>query len=121
MLSTLPTKDATQKKDIILSDILFISTEGEKSWIVYLNNSKQQYVSTSGSLTYWEKKLPAFWRINESYLINPALIYRFHPVEMPHFPLPLVELITGRVLAISRQKRNLIQKKWNQLRHSLIS
>ena len=117
----LPTKVSIHKQDVTLSDILFIHTNGEQNWIVYLDNSIQQYVSTSSSLAYWEKKLPGFWRINESYLINPALIYRFHPAEMPYFPLPLVELITGRVLAISRQKRELIQQKWNQLHHSLIS
>ncbi len=115
------TKDNPQQQNIILSDLLFIYTEGEQNWIVYLNSNKQQCVSTSDSLTYWENKLPDFWRINESYLINPALIYRFHPAEMPHFPLPLVELITGRTLAISRQKKEVIQQKWNRLQHSLVS
>lgn len=111
----------THKQNIILSDILYIHNEGEQSWIVYLDNRTQQCCSTPRALDSWEKRLPGFWRINESYLINPSLIYRFHPAEMPHFPLPLVELITGRCFAVSRQKRELIQQKWNQLQHSIVS
>ncbi|MFC5411289.1 LytTR family transcriptional regulator DNA-binding domain-containing protein [Larkinella bovis] len=113
--------DSLLQRPIHLVDIVYIYTEKQTPWIVFMDDTTQQCVSVSGSLENWEKQLPEFWRINESYLINPALIYRFHPAELPHFPLPLIELITGRTFAVSRRKTKTVLQKWNRLQRSILS
>ncbi|WP_138992536.1 LytTR family DNA-binding domain-containing protein [Larkinella sp. C7] len=113
--------DPNVKHQIDLLNIFYLHSEGQQTWIIYFDNAVQKCVSIADSLNDWEKQLPDFWRINESYLINPGIIYRFYPAEMPHFPLPLVELISGRVLAVSRQKTKTILQKWNRIQRSIIS
>ncbi|GAB3895014.1 hypothetical protein GCM10028803_10890 [Larkinella knui] len=113
--------DPNFEQQVDLLNIFYLRSEGQKTWIIYFDNNAQQCVSIAGSLTDWEKHLPDFWRINESYLINPSIIYRFYPAEMPHFPLPLIELISGRVLAVSRQRTKTVLRKWNYLQQSAIS
>ncbi|RRB03816.1 LytTR family transcriptional regulator DNA-binding domain-containing protein [Larkinella rosea] len=116
----------TRKKPICnesidLQSIFYLHCERSQTWVISFDNDSLQCVPVTESLNTWEKQLPHFWRINESYLINPAIIYRFYPAEIPHFPLPLVELISGRVLAVSRQKTKTILQKWNRVQKSLIS
>lgn len=115
--------DPNFKNQADLMNIFYLHKESHQTWIVFFDNenNSQQCVSIPDSLSDWERQLPEFWRINESYLINPAIIYRFYPAEMPHFPLPLVELISGRVLAVSRKKTKAILQKWNRVQKSLIS
>ncbi|GAB3333432.1 hypothetical protein GCM10027299_40950 [Larkinella ripae] len=113
--------DPRFKDQLELLDILYLYNEEKETWIVFFDNHTQQCVSVAGAMTRWEKQLPGFWRINDCYLINPALIYRFHPAELPHFPLPLIELVTGRQFAVSRQQTKTILQKWNLIQQSLIS
>lgn len=114
-------KNSDFKHKVDLFNVFYLHSDGGKTWIVYYDHDAQRCVSISETLNDWEKQLPDFWRINESYLINPAIIYRFIPAEMPYFPLPLVELISGRILAVSRQKTKTILQKWNRVPKSLIS
>ncbi|MGA0556908.1 LytTR family transcriptional regulator DNA-binding domain-containing protein [Larkinella sp. VNQ87] len=102
------------QQSVDLLNILYLHNDGPETWMVYFDNSIQQCTIVPESLTHWEKLFPDFWRINESYLINPALIYRFHPADLPHFPLPLIEMVTGRTLAISPRKTKQILQKWEQ-------
>jgi DNA-binding LytR/AlgR family response regulator len=113
--------DPNLSHQVSMLNVFYLHSEGQQTWIIYFDNNAQQCVSIAESLDDWEKQLPDFWRINESYLINPSIIYRFYPAEMPHFPLPLVELISGRVLAVSRQKTKTILQKWNRVQRSPIS
>ncbi|WP_128547880.1 LytTR family DNA-binding domain-containing protein [Larkinella soli] len=110
-----------QLPPVAMTDIVYLHSEDQQTWIVYFDHSALRCASISMPLEHWEKKLPDFWRINQSYLINPALIYRFHPADFPDFPLPLVELITGRTLAVSRKQTPSILRKWNSLQRAMIS
>ncbi|WP_128543258.1 LytTR family transcriptional regulator DNA-binding domain-containing protein [Larkinella soli] len=93
-------------------EIAYLYTEGFSTLVICCDAQGVQCVSTTAPLEYWESFLPTFWRINDTYLVNPEHVQSFQPADFPDFPLPVMELSTGRQLAVSRRHMNTILKKW---------
>ncbi len=97
-METLHLPDYTTRRSIAISSIEYVEAIGNYS-LVHLRNYKPLLVAIT--LKRLAERLPTFWRIHKSTLVNPACIVGY---QLDRLHPPFVELSQNRRLTISRRQ-----------------
>lgn len=112
-METLLLPDYTTRRAIAVSSIEYVEAMGNYS-LVHLRNYRPLLVAIT--LKRLAERLPTFWRIHKSTLVNPTCIVNY---QLDRLNAPFVQLSQNRRLVISRRQARWVKPHLNLMQERL--